>query len=121
MVHGPGRVASVFGDYFEDVYTANVSSTEVELKDFLDQYSLPVLSTGGQMILNAHLTLEELTEAVASMANSKCPGTDGLPAEVYKRYSEPPSPLRYYECRSLIWKSPSIYERGSHSGYTQAW
>lgn len=56
---------------------------------FLDQCPLPTLSTGACKVLHAPITLEELTEAVASMANSKSPGTGGLPAEIYKRYSEP--------------------------------
>lgn len=31
IVHGSDRVASVFGDYFEDMYTSKVSPTEMEL------------------------------------------------------------------------------------------
>lgn len=34
--------------------------------------------------LNTPLTLEELGESVAAMANNKCPGPDGTPVEFYK-------------------------------------
>lgn len=73
IVHGSDRVASVFGDYFEDMYTSKVSPTEMKLADFLDQYPLPALSVSGSKTLNVPITVEELTEAVASMANSKYP------------------------------------------------
>lgn len=35
-------------------------------------------------LLNAPLTLEELGEATSALANSKCPGPDGVPVEFYK-------------------------------------
>lgn len=44
-------------------------------------------------MLNASIKIEELTEAVVAMANSKSRGTDRLPVEVYKRYSEPLLPV----------------------------
>lgn len=88
IVYGSDQVASVFGTYFEDVYDSKVSPTDMNLANFLDQCPLPALSAGGRMKLNAPITLEELTETVASMANSESPGTDGLPAEIYKWYGD---------------------------------
>lgn len=65
------------------MYTSKVSPTEMELEDFLDQCPLPALSLSGRKDIKRSHTLEELTEALVSMANSKSLGTDGLPAEIY--------------------------------------
>lgn len=43
---------------------------------FLDQCTLSSLSTEGCRLLNKPITIEELTEAVAALANSKSSGTD---------------------------------------------
>lgn len=48
----------------------------------------PNFIPSARKMLNAPIKIEELTEAVAAMASSKSPGTDGLPAETYKRYGE---------------------------------
>lgn len=97
------------GENFEDVYASKVSPTDMNLATLLDQCPLPALSTGGRKKLNSPITLEELTEAVASMANSKSPGTDGVPAEIYKQYSESIL-VRYLKRCCAIWNSSTIYK-----------
>lgn len=39
-------------------------------------------------MLNATLTSDELLDALALSPPGKAPGADGLPPEVYKRYTE---------------------------------
>ena len=46
----------------------------------------PKLSEEQRKYLDAPITLEELGLSVRGMANSKMPGSDGLPVEVYKLY-----------------------------------
>lgn len=44
------------------------------------------LSVEEKVLLNSPLTLDELGEATNAMANEKCPGPDGTPAEFYKAH-----------------------------------
>lgn len=78
------QIALVFTNFFKDVYTSKVNPTEEALSQFLDQCPIPRATNQEVEMLNAPLKLEELSLAVSQMANSK----DGLPIEVYKRYSE---------------------------------
>lgn len=48
---------------------------------------MPKLATLDTQTLNAPLTEEELLTTLAQAHNGRAPGADGLPAEVYKRYS----------------------------------
>lgn len=80
-VRDVAQILDVFSIFFKELYASKVSPTEEELVQFVDQCTLPSLSTEGRRLLNEPITIEELTEAVAAMANSKSPGTDGLPAE----------------------------------------
>lgn len=43
--------------------------------------------------LNAPLTIEELGDATCALANKKCPGPDGVPAEFYKAHWNTVGPL----------------------------
>lgn len=51
-------------------------------------YELPTLSDAARQLLDAPLTLEELQVATGMFPNSKAPGEDEIPAEVYKQYDE---------------------------------
>lgn len=51
------------------------------------------LSVEEKEILNSPITLSELGEAAATLANEKCPGPDGTPAEFYKAHWNTVGPL----------------------------
>lgn len=88
LVQDLDQIPSIFSNNFRDVYASKVDSAEEAFVQFLDQCPLPTLSTGDHRILNAPIMIEELSVVVAAMANSKSLGTDGLLAEIYKRYRE---------------------------------
>lgn len=56
--------------------------------DSMDQLlqGLPQLTSEDRAVLDASISLEELTAAVTKMASGKAPGLDGLPAEFYKHF-----------------------------------
>lgn len=54
--------------------------------NFFRGLRIPQLSKEDREGLEAPITLEELQNATAVMANQKSPGLDGLPTEIYKRY-----------------------------------
>lgn len=51
------------------------------------------LTEGEKEAMNAPLTLTELGEATRELANEKCPGPDGTPAEFYKAHWNTVGPL----------------------------
>lgn len=55
---------------------------------YLATINLPILPLAEGEFLNAPFTIQELENAVASFLNSKAPGVNGLPIEIYKKYSE---------------------------------
>lgn len=63
----------------------NCSASQISQYLYVD---LPPLSEADREYLNGPLQLEELQEAIASMANNKSPGSDGLSVELYKRYRD---------------------------------
>lgn len=87
-----------FRDFFQDVYSSKVNPSSKDIHSFLDKYPIPRLSVPDMTSLNASLTEEELLEALAHTQNGKAPGADGLPSEVYKRYTAQliPTLLRVY-------------------------
>ncbi|XP_073491350.1 protein mono-ADP-ribosyltransferase PARP15-like [Aquarana catesbeiana] len=63
---------------------APVQPTGEQIDDFLEQCELPRLSASDVNMLNAQLTEEELSIALAQSHNNKSPGIDGLPSEIEK-------------------------------------
>lgn len=93
-IHGLDSMTDVFKDFFfSRISTRLRLPQQREELQFLDQCPLPTLSPTARRALSTDIKLEELTEAVMAMANGKSPGTDGLPAEIYKRYSKPTLPV----------------------------
>lgn len=79
---------NIFCTFYVDLYFTKVQPTSLEINEFLDNCELPCLSTSDREQINAPLTLEELSSALAYSHNSKSPGADSLPSEVYKRYAD---------------------------------
>lgn len=85
--HTTKSIKDVFKLFFQDVYSSKVQPSQDDICSFLDKYPIPCLSDSDSALLSALLTEEELLEAIAHAQNSRAPGTDGLPAEVYKWYA----------------------------------
>lgn len=65
-----------------------VSTTEAQLEDLLAGIAFPQLNDTQMAMLDAPLTLDEVTTAIASFARSKASGSGGSPIEFYAQYSE---------------------------------
>lgn len=86
-------IMDVFKLFFQDVYSSKVQPSQEDICSFLEKYPIPCLSDSDSALLSAPLTEEELLEALAHAQNSRAPGADGLPAEVYKRYASQLIPI----------------------------
>ncbi|GBG63799.1 hypothetical protein CBR_g39580 [Chara braunii] len=83
--------------YYQDILTSRRQPGESlqSMKDEVDlwQYTDKSLEVSQRLSLDRPLTLQELGEAVRSMAKGKSSGDDGLPAEFYEATWEQTGPL----------------------------
>uniref|UniRef100_A0A2D4JWW4 Reverse transcriptase domain-containing protein n=1 Tax=Micrurus paraensis TaxID=1970185 RepID=A0A2D4JWW4_9SAUR len=58
------------------------------IKQYLEEENIPILTEEERERLNEEINIEEIKEAICKQKNNKIPGTDGLPAELYKNLGE---------------------------------
>ena len=80
-------INNIFTEYYTDLYTSEYPKNANNQNLFLNSLNIPSLSNENKSLLDSELTIEELVEAVNSMNTGKVPGPDGLPIELYKRFS----------------------------------
>ena len=80
-------------DFYRDLYSSNNSTSNDEIKEFLEKCDLPKLDHDAAAELDAEITLDEVKAAIVQFPNNKAPGPDGFGAEFYKAYSSLLAPL----------------------------
>ena len=78
----------IINDTFKSFYKSLYSSKNknMNIKDYLQNIDLPVLSEGDVSILNADFTSEDILAAIKALPSGKSPGLDGFPIEFYKTF-----------------------------------
>lgn len=84
--NSPDNIMAIHKSFYLDLYRSRQVYTEITLLDYLEGIELPVLSETDYQLLDAPLA--ELQSATAMFPNSKAPGEDGIPIEVYRNYGE---------------------------------
>lgn len=92
-------ISNCFKEYYSTLYSSEPSTDFQIMETFLNNCNLPSLTEDERDSLNKDISLEELKSTVNSLKNSKTPGPDGLPSELYKKFNEILSPylLRTFE------------------------
>lgn len=80
----PQTINDRFKAYYTELYRSQASANATDTENFLDGLTLPQVSAGDRDMLDAHITTEEIIQAIKSMQNRKTPGPDGFPVEFYK-------------------------------------
>ena len=57
--------------------------SEINLKEYLKDTSLPKLTDNDSKLLEGDITVSELTKALKNMKNNQSPGTDGFSSEFF--------------------------------------
>ncbi|XP_056407014.1 uncharacterized protein LOC130298133 [Hyla sarda] len=73
--------------FYKDAYSTRVSCSEGALGEYVRSASLPCLTREQRGELDSPISLEELEQALKDANNERAPGPDGLPCEVYKKFS----------------------------------
>lgn len=73
--------------YYTELYTVQATTSESEIRAYLDDIALAWLSDSDREYFCHHITKDEITDAINSLPN-KAPGLRGLPGEFYKEYQD---------------------------------
>lgn len=66
---------------------------ERQYDTFLDSLDIPSIDSATSSDLDKPFSVAKLSSALMLMQNGKCPGPDGLPAELYKTLSDQLAPI----------------------------
>lgn len=86
-------INDVFRDFYENLYRSSGIMNESSAKEFFSGINLRTLSSDQVALLDAPITQEEVKIAISSMNKGKSPGSDGLPVEYYKEYTDIITPI----------------------------
>lgn len=84
----PFQVASQFLQFYKNLYKSRTTHTQAELQTSLNTIQFPRLKPEQVKLLDAPITTQDISDAIAQLAKSKAPGLDGLPLEFSATYSE---------------------------------
>lgn len=84
----PKFINDAFAEYYENLYKSQYPDNMDKQDQFLDQLQFPTLSEETKNDLDGKLSIQELKEALTHMNTGKARGPDGLPIELYKRFSD---------------------------------
>lgn len=83
VVHSPDQIMTELVVFYSDLYQSKQRYSADFLQNFLDGIELPCLSEAHKRFLDFPITIKELHHVASLFPNSKAPGDDGLPAELY--------------------------------------
>ena len=85
-VADPIEINEAFREYYDRLYSSEVSQGHSQQEVFLDNLNLPKIAEEDNVELGAGLNLTEITEAIMCMNSGKAAGPDGLPIDIYKKF-----------------------------------
>jgi len=111
VITGTHNIVSHVFSFYKNLYSSKNRKND-EIVAFLSE--MDSNTQGDLRIDDINLCVEDLTKAVRSMSNNKCPGADGLPKEFYTTFwEELKEPLLRMFMESLhIGKLPSSLREG---------
>ena len=78
LVKDDRKILKMQTDFYQELYTAD-DSVSFEIEDVVENKADDIIATE-----NIPLSVQEVKNAIKSLKNGSCPGSDGLPSEVYK-------------------------------------
>lgn len=83
----PDEINTSFANYYENLYKSECPNGLDDQNRFLDRLNFPTITEEANRNLETKLTVEELLHALMGMNSGRAPGPDGLPVEIYKKFS----------------------------------
>lgn len=92
-INKPKEIEAKFMNYYRDLYAQPPSANIDQMKEFLEELDLPAIGKDQNDLLTSRITRAEIEKAVNNLKTNKSSGSDGLPSEWYKTFSEQLIPL----------------------------
>lgn len=86
-------IPSCFSQFYQSLHTSKPPTNSSELETFFKTLYIPSVSSELSTQLERDLSVTEITSTIRNMQSGKCPGPDGFPAEIWKKFSDLLSPL----------------------------
>lgn len=93
--YDPDEIENVFRDYYKGLYTQSDTPDPKEMKNLLEPLDMPSIGTKQNKCITARITPEEIRKTIKNLKSNKSPGSDGFPAEWYKKFEEELTPILY--------------------------
>lgn len=84
----PCEILNIFCAFYQDLYSTHTEVNIIDIEAYLSSIPLPTLSAADRESLDSPITVQEILDSISSFQPAKSPGSDGLPIEFYKEYSE---------------------------------
>jgi len=112
----PKKINARFLQFYSDLYTSKCNSDPNTINTFLDECNLSQISPEDSERLNTDIHHTEIQKAIDSIKSGKSPGPDGIPVELYKKFSNILTPFlhRMYNQAQLDGTLPP----GNNHGYS---
>ena len=72
-------------NYYEQLFTGLEGTLDMS---FLDDVELPQISEEDKLMLDAPISLEEISIAIKQLKKEKCPSLDGFPIDFYQKFEK---------------------------------
>jgi len=82
----PREILNAQAEFFQNLYTSQISKTEEEIRNYLSVIQTPSLTNEDKQSCEGLLSVEECLGVLKTFKNNKSPGNDGIPAEFYKQF-----------------------------------
>ena len=83
----PRRIMEAFHDFYSKLYTSTEDSSSERIDDFLSNLNLPKLSEIHTEVMEAPISIEEVSTVIKHLKLDKAPGPDGFSSSYYKTFS----------------------------------
>ena len=85
IIHDQNKILKHIANYYKDLFTAQLQ----EINDkYLEDITFPEIEETEKAMLEQPITIQEVKIAIKQLKTGKCPGLDGIPIELYQKYSK---------------------------------
>uniref|UniRef100_A0A669BRS1 Reverse transcriptase domain-containing protein n=1 Tax=Oreochromis niloticus TaxID=8128 RepID=A0A669BRS1_ORENI len=93
LVSDPVSVSGIFKRFYCNLYSSESQSVSDEMLAFLQNSDLSTINKSVSDELDAPIKIEEIFGSIKCMQSRKAPGSDGFPAEFFKKFKDKLAPL----------------------------
>lgn len=79
------KIEEIFREYYKQLYSQPEGINHNKIVEFLQTLDLPSIKTEQNKYTTQTITEKEIIDTINKLKTNKAPGSDGFPAELYKK------------------------------------